>query len=167
MFKPEAVRWLRQELRRGKLSRSALGRGLCERDGWRNRQGRFCKASARKALPQLASELGLDLPPARAGPSPGRRPAAGEAWAGPSSSAVWIAWGRCGYVWRARRRSADGAGACWRAPIRGRAPGSRLRYLLEADCGALGVLSFVAAPLRLGPRDEHLGWDARTRGEDI
>ena len=28
MFKPEAVRWLRQELRRGKLSRSALG-GAC------------------------------------------------------------------------------------------------------------------------------------------
>ena len=31
----------------------------------------------------------------------------------------------------------------------------------------LGVLSFVSAPLRLGPRDAHLGWDDRTRGLHI
>ena len=33
--------------------------------------------------------------------------------------------------------------------------------------GPVGVLSFVAAPLRLGPRDAHLGWDDRTRGAHI
>ena len=49
----------------------------------------------------------------------------------------------------------------------GRAPGCRLSYLLEAACGPLGVLSFVAAPFRLGPRDEFLGWDARTRGAHL
>ena len=50
---------------------------------------------------------------------------------------------------------------------RARAPGCRLMYLLEAAAGPLGVLSFVSAPLRLGPRDAHLGWDARTRGSHI
>ena len=33
----------------------------------------MCEASARKALPRLAAELGLPLPPARAGPPRCRR----------------------------------------------------------------------------------------------
>ena len=49
----------------------------------------------------------------------------------------------------------------------GRAPRCRLSYLLEAERGPLGVLSFVAAPFRLGPRDAFLGWDERTRGAHI
>ncbi len=49
----------------------------------------------------------------------------------------------------------------------GRAPGCRLSYLLAADCGPLGVLSFVAAAFRLGPRDAFLEWDDRTRGAHI
>ena len=40
----------------GELSRAALGRGVCERDGWRN------------ALLQLAAGLQLELPAAQAGP---------------------------------------------------------------------------------------------------
>ncbi len=82
-FKPETVKWLRRELQRGELSRAALGRGLCERDGWRNQRGRLCAASAPKALPQLAAELGLELPPARVGPPRCRRRLrAGKAWPG-------------------------------------------------------------------------------------
>ena len=37
-----------------------------------------------------------------------------------------------------------------------RAPDCRLSYLLEVPVGPLGVLSLVAAPLRLGPRDQYL-----------
>ena len=48
-----------------------------------------------------------------------------------------------------------------------RAPGCRLSYLLAAAGGPLGLLSFVAAPFRLGPRDAFLGWDDRTRGAHI
>ena len=45
-----------------------------------------------------------------------------------------------------------------------RAPGKRLTYLLEsAHEGVLGGLSFVAAPMRLGPRDKVLGWSPRAR----
>ena len=78
MLKPETVNWLRGQLQRGELSRAALGRGLCEQDEWRNPGGRLCTASVRKALPRLAAELGLQLPPAQADPPRGRsRPAAG------------------------------------------------------------------------------------------
>ncbi|MDE0263063.1 MAG: DUF4338 domain-containing protein [Bryobacterales bacterium] len=49
----------------------------------------------------------------------------------------------------------------------GRAPGCRVQYLLASRLGPVGVLSFVAAPVRLGPRDGHLGWDDRTRGARI
>ena len=65
------MQWLRLELQHGELSRAALGRGLCERDGWRNLRGALCAASARKALPQLAAQLGLALPPAQPGPPRG------------------------------------------------------------------------------------------------
>ena len=68
LLRPESVEWLRRELRRGSLSRAALGRGLCERDDWRNPRGELCAASARKALPHLAGRLGLALPPAQSGP---------------------------------------------------------------------------------------------------
>ena len=45
-------------------------------------------------------------------------------------------------------------GTCWRrsAPARGQ---------------NLGVVSFVAAPMHLGPRDEHVGWDKPTRGRNL
>ena len=76
ILKPETVQWLRRELRRGELTRAALGRGLWEREQWSNRQGRLCAAAARKALPQLAAQLSLALPPAQAGPPRGRRQAA-------------------------------------------------------------------------------------------
>ena len=68
ILKPETVAWLRRELQRGELSRAALGRELCSRDGWRNPRGALCAASARKALPHLAEQLRLSLPRALAGP---------------------------------------------------------------------------------------------------
>ena len=46
----------------GGSSRAALARGLYEQDAWRNARGQVCAASARKALPRLAQQLGLELP---------------------------------------------------------------------------------------------------------
>ena len=49
-----------------------------------------------------------------------------------------------------------------------RAPGCRLSWLLESEVfGTLGGMSFVAAPMRLGPRDKWLGWSDRARGAHI
>ncbi len=140
MFKPETVHWLRREVQRGELSRAALGRGLCEQDGWRNRQGQLCAASAGAAEPQTEFEGSLTA---------------------------------LGAVRLSLARTPQQRQRCARLlqqdhPLgAGRAPGRRLVYLVESERGALGVLSFVAAPLRLGPRDQHLGWDERTCGADI
>ena len=49
--------------------RSSLARGLCERENWRNARGELCLASARSALPGLASALDL-TPPAPRHPRP-------------------------------------------------------------------------------------------------
>ena len=65
--------------------------------------------------------------------------------------------------------------ALWRAMLdrhhprqRARAPGCRLTYLLESSrFRILGGFRFVAAPMRLGPRDKWLQWSPRARGAHI
>ncbi len=71
IFRPKTITWLREALLQGQLSRAALGRGVCEQDDWRNPKGEYCTASARKALPELAAQLGLPLPAAQPGPPAG------------------------------------------------------------------------------------------------
>ena len=166
------MQWLRLELQHGELSRAALGRGLCERDGWRNLRGALCAASARKALPQLAAQLGLALPPAQPGPPRGGcGRGAGEVRLGLTEfggSLEELGEVRLGVAeTAAARKLCAGLLEAGHPLGRARAPGCRLMYLLEAAAGPLGVLSFVSAPLRLGPRDAHLGWDDRTRGSHI
>ncbi len=65
MLKPGTADWLRDALGESALSRAAVARRLGELDGWRNRKGELCAASARKGLPELAAEFDLPLPPAR------------------------------------------------------------------------------------------------------
>ena len=60
LLKPETVTWLREVLQEGELTRSAIAREQCERDGWKNRQGVPCAASARTAL-ALPATLRLAL----------------------------------------------------------------------------------------------------------
>ena len=84
MLKPATVRWLRQALVQGRLSRAALARELCARDQWNNARGKPCAASARKALPQLAAQLGLALP--AAGKAAARVAASGRGGARPSTT---------------------------------------------------------------------------------
>ena len=165
MLKPETVRWLQRVLREGGYSRAAVARELCERDAWRNACGKLCAASARKALPRLAEQLGLGLPPAQSGvPCRSRRTAvtAPVEFAGSLRQLGPV---RLELAERpAQRRLCADLLRAGHALGPGRAPGCRVQYLLASRLGPLGVLSFVAAPLRLGPRDRHLGWDARTRG---
>ena len=171
ILQPESVEWLREELRQGFLSRAALGRGLCEREDSRNGRGELCASSARKALPRLADQLGLALPPAQPGPPRDGGPAGDVS--GLSRTAFSGSLSELGEVRLVLADTAPVRRQCGQLLDaahprgRGRAPGCRLTYLLEAAVGPVGVLSFVAAPLRLGPRDAHLGWDDRTRGAHI
>ncbi len=153
------------------LSRAALGRGVCEQEDWRNRKGEYCTASARKALPELAADLKLPLPAARPGPPAGRvrcspaAPVAATVFSG-SLQELGEVRVRLAASEADRRLCAELLQA--QHPLGpGRAPGCRLSYLLEAECGPLGVLSFVAAAFRLGPRDAYLQWDERTRGAHL
>ena len=65
--------------------------------------------------------------------------------------------------------------ALWRAMLEqhhpqgaARAPGCRLSWLLESEAfGTLGGMSFVAAPMSLGPLDRWLAWSDRARGAHI
>ena len=169
MLQPGTVRWLREELQQGQLSRAELARELCRRDGWRNPKGKLCAASARKALPRLAAALQRPLPPpvrgcARAGPAnkaADRPPVTGPL---PSLGAVRL---RLAGTEADKARCRDLLDQAH--PLgRGRAPGWRLTYSLECEsAGVLGVLSFVAAPLRLAPRDNRLGWSERARGTGV
>lgn len=171
VFRPETIAWLRKALRRGQLSRAALGRGICELEEWRNPKGAYCTASARKVLPELAAQLELPLPPAQPGP-PACRPRAGPDPPAPSTcfagSLAELGPVRLRLAASEAQRRLCAALLDQHHPLGpGRAPGCRLSYLLEAACGPLGVLSFVAAPFRLGPRDAFLGWGARTRGAHL
>ena len=175
MLKPESQEWLRDALLAGQLCRSELARGLCEIDDWVNPKGVPCAASARAALPALADQLQLTLPPSLPGPEPGqsREPSsAARALVGDTRFAGSL--DELGPVTLRRARSRSQRRHCSDLlaaahPLgRGRAPGARLAYLLEArQAGPVGVLTFVAAPLRLGPRDRHIGWNARARGQHI
>ena len=169
IFRPQTVAWLREALLGGQLSRAALGRGVCEQEDWRNPKGEYCTASARKALPELAAQLGLPLPAAQPGPPAGQRcsrPPAPTACFSGSLEELGAVRVRLAQSAADRRLCVDLLAQ--HHPLGpGRAPGWRLSYLLEAAGGPLGVLSFVAAPFRLGPRDAFLDWDERTRGAHI
>ena len=166
LLKPETVTWLRDVLQEGELTRSAIAREFCERDGWKNRQGVPCAASARTALPRLAEALALPLPPPL--PQPDNR-----AGADPGSVQAKPFAGRLDQLGAVRLRLVQERAerGLWRSMLlachplgEARAPGKRLTYLLEsAHEGVLGGLSFVAAPMRLGPRDKVLGWSPRAR----
>ena len=81
LLKPQTVTWLRDVLQEGELTRSAIARELCERDGWKNRQGVPwpCRCRSRTTGPgRIRGECR---------PSPSR--------------AAWINWARC---WIPQRR---------------------------------------------------------------
>ena len=54
--------WFREAVAEDGCTRGSLARGLCEVADWRNAKGEFCLASARRALPALAADLGVHLP---------------------------------------------------------------------------------------------------------
>ncbi len=61
-------------------------------------------------------------------------------------------------------------GICWLRNIRWGAGAHRVSgWCTASEPGGqvVGVVSFVAAPMRLGPRDQHLGWDERTRRRNL
>ena len=168
LLKPTTTEWLRAALGTAEVSRQALARELCEREAWRNRRGTLCVASAAKALPVLARQLALPLPPPQRRRCAPRPPGAAP---NPQFAGTLAELGavRLEEVTTAAQRR------LWRALLTAhhpqgpaQAPGCRLTYLVRSEQGGvLGGLSFVAAPMRLGPRDAAIGWSARARGAHL
>ncbi len=165
----ETVEWFGTACRGGELTRTALARGLCEREDWRGPTGRLCLASARRMLPGLAGALGVRLPAAAVVPDPHPRPSADF----PDSDVV-CALRDLGPValdpvadagdrrrWEAMVVSHHPAG--WRRP-----PGGQVRYWIRAERhGILGGVGFAAAGIQLGPRDRVVGWSADARVANV
>ena len=166
----DTVHWLGEALAAGTLCRAALARELCAREEWRNARGELCSASARKALPRLARQLGQRLPTACTAPpprrAPSREPAPDTVFAGSIERLgplclQRIETPRQRRTWRAMLEAQHPLGV-------GLAPGCRVSYLLRSPRrGVLGGLSFVAAPMRLAPRDRYIRWSWRARHAHI
>ncbi len=152
MLKPGTGDWLRDALLEGLLSPATLARRLCELNGWRNRKGELCEASARKGLLGMAADLDLPLPPARRGRRRSRRraqrgfPPVRLQCSLEEMGAVSLRWADTAKL---RRHFGDLLAA--EHPLgRGRKLGCRLAYGVRAGDQDVGVVSFVAAPMRLG-----------------
>ena len=118
LLQQESVHWLREALLAGDLSRNGLARGLCLAHGWLNPKQEPCVASAAKALPQLASALGLSLPPPQARPGQGRPRCQAQV---PATRCR--GWERCACVPSSRPRSGRCGGPCWSSIIPRERPG--------------------------------------------
>ncbi len=166
----ETVEWFGPACKGGGLTRTALAREFCEREGWFGPAGRPCLASARKLLPRLAGETGVRLPEAEAtaaGPHP--RPASdfpdrlvscplrelGVLSLEPVTDAA------ARRRWEAMIETHHPEG--WRRP-----PGGQVRYWIRsARHGSLGGIGFAASGMQLGPRDGLIGWSADARMANI
>ncbi len=171
-FDSKTLDWLADALRSGGSTRHGLARELCERTDWRNALGRLCLPEAAKALPKLASRLGLGLPPARSGPDPSAAPAV-PAEDVPDTG-VSCPLEELGPV---SLEPVDGAGdrRLWEAMMAARhpqgwarPPGGQMRYWIRSERhGVLGGIGFGSATWRLRARDEWIGWSADARAANI
>ena len=149
----ETVEWFGTACKGGELTRTALARGLCERESWFNHVGRLCRASARRNLPKLAQTLGVRLPEAEATAlDPHMRPPSDF----PDGS-VACPLGGLGALsleavtdaedrrrWEAMIETHHPEG--WRRP-----PGGQVRYWIRSERhGVLGGIGFTAAGIQLG-----------------
>ncbi len=151
-------------------TREAIARAACEALDWRAPNGAPKTMSAKVAFLAMHRDGLICLPPPRHHNTNGR---AVRHLAAPSQDRLPIprpsTLKEIG-VLRLRLVKDRSASATWNEAIAryhylGYVPlaGAQLRYLIEADCGLLGALSFGASAWKCAPRDTHIGWDAATR----
>jgi hypothetical protein len=148
------------------LNRSKLSRLFCEVAGWRKADGGLKEMSCRVALLRMQSDGHITLPPPQKSannhlkkskrtllclPQPEVNKKAGEhtlqlQLVEKTDSALWNE-----YI--------DRYHYLGYTPL----PGAQLRYFVKAEEQVLALLGFGAAAWKTAPRDEYIGWDARTR----
>ena len=173
-FRSTTIEWLKGALREQGITRNVLTRSLCAHEDWRNRCGQLCVSAAAKALPVLASKLGLALPAARSAPNfeaDARRPA-------PSTDfpdlALRCSLRACGELTLealggdADRRRWESMMATHHPQGWARAPGGQLRYWIRsATHGCLGGIGFSSAGWHQQARDAFIGWSPDARAANL
>ena len=162
-FGEESLSWLKEESSKPSASRWSLARGICEREGWRNRKGELCMASAYQALPKLALHMGVVLP------APRPMVSAGTPASDYPDLELCCELGDLGEV--SVRRVAPGEVREFRRmlqthhPLHGdRSPGASLNCWIESSShGRLGGMGWSAAGWRQASRDSWIGWSERAR----
>ena len=167
-FASATIQWLKHAASQPHCTRGSLARGLCEKENWVGATGQPCLASARKALPVLATRLGLQLPAPqtcfgdRRG---GRDPELG--YADVSLQCDLSQLGEVSVVpvsGPEDRRRWESMMATHHPQGWARAPGGQQRYwVMSAVHGRLGGIGFCAASWHQRTRDEFIGWSAEAR----
>jgi hypothetical protein len=151
-------------------TREAIARAACEALCWRAQNGALKTMSAKVAFLAMHRDGLITLPPPRREHTNGRAqrylaPEAQDHLPIPMPATLED----IGEI-RVRLVTDKAASLRWNEAIArhhylGYVPlaGAQLRYLIEADCGLLGALSFGASAWKCASRDTHIGWDAATR----
>jgi hypothetical protein len=149
-------------------TRRAIADAACEALGWYRCDGRRKDMSARVALLRMAADGLLTLPAPRNGNGNGRL-SRRLAPVGEPPAALVASLAELGQI-ELVLVDTPAASRRWRTLIAthhylGYTPfaGAQLRYLVESPCGTLAALGFAASAWKCAARDEHIGWDARSR----
>ena len=169
-FSSESIEWLKKESRNPTQTRCSLAKTLCELEQWKNSRGKFCLASARKALPKIADKAGFSLPPSKpmvTGISCGAGSV--EITADFPDNKVScpieelrgisleIVEDKDKSLWRSMMASHHPRG--W-----SRTPGKQIEYWIKSESrGVLGGIGFCAASWNQKARDDSIGWSQRAR----
>ena len=163
------VDWLKAASAAEGNTRSSLARGLCEREDWRNAKGALCLASARAALPGLASSLDLTLPAPR--PHALNTGIVGRDY---PDTPLTCALEDLGEITvepvgdGEDKRLARSMMATWHPEGEARSPGARVSYWITSSRhGRLGGLVFCAAGWHQKARDRFIGWSQGARDAQL
>ena len=167
-FENDVVKWFKTAAGSNDYSRYGLAKELCARAEWRSSSGKYCLTQAYLALPKLAAELGISLPPVRGSrPLEESLPAYDEAF---RLDAKLEQLGRISVEpvepsarrqWRSMMQSCHPLGEP-------RLPGKALKYwVISEHYRIVGGMSYHAASWHAKARDQHIGWSARARAQNL
>ena len=171
-FRATTIEWLKETLRIGSGTRTSVARELCAHEDWRNVCGQFCVSAATKALPVLASKLGLALPAARRV----ENFAAGgnQRLADYPDLALQCRLRDLGAITlepvadAADKRRWESMMATHHPQGWSRAPGGQMRYWVgSAQHGCVGGIGFSSAGWHQQARDTFIGWSADARAANL
>ena len=155
----------------GSVSRTEVGRRVCELFGFHDALGRPQLAGCMKALRRLEADRRIELPAPRHARRRCRPRRLGRPVPQPAGvpervdlvqalAVVEVTGDDQRRLWNELVASEHPRGAAHHV-------GAQLRYLLVSEHGVLGALGFAASALALAARDAFIGWDAELRSRQL